>query len=215
MKRYESYKPSGISWIGEIPSHWEEKRLSAICLPKSISGYQNENLLSVFLGKGIVPFNSESSRRTNAISETTDLTKYQLVEPGDFVLNNQQAWRGSVGISYLRGIVSPAYIVLSFRIEVNPHYCDFALQSNHMISQFFIYSKGVGSIQRNISWNDLKNSIYPIPPLEEQKKIVEYIERKNKAINDMIANLRAEIDFLTEYKQRLIADAVTGQIKID
>ncbi len=183
MKRYESYKPSGISWIGEIPSHWEEKRLSAICLPKSISGYQNENLLSVFLGKGIVPFNSESSRRTNAISETTDLTKYQLVEPGDFVLNNQQAWRGSVGVSYLRGIVSPAYIVLSFRIEVNPHYCDFALQSNHMISQFFIYSKGVGTIQRNISWNDLKNSIYPIPPLEEQKKIVEYLSTKTSLID--------------------------------
>ena len=68
---------------------------------------------------------------------------------------------------------------------------------------------------QNINYPFLSKHLIPIPPIEEQQAIVEYIEKKNKAIDDMIANLRAEIDFLTEYKQRLIADAVTGQIKID
>ena len=54
----------------------------------------------------------------------------------------------------------------------------------------------------------------PVPPIEEQEAIVEYIRKKNSAIDDMIANLRAEIDTLTEYKQRLIADVVTGQVDV-
>ena len=187
MKHYDSYKPSGVSWIDKVPCHWEEKRLSTVCSVKSITGCQKENLLSVFLGKGIVPFKSENSRRTNAITESTDLSKYQLVEPGDFVLNNQQAWRGSVGISSLRGIISPAYIVLSFDIEINPKFCDFSVQSHPMISQYFISSKGVGSIQRNISWNELKNSLLPIPPLDEQEAIVAFLDNKTYKIDSYVA----------------------------
>ena len=72
-----------------------------------------------------------------------------------------------------------------------------------------------GGLRQSLNFDGLRKLNIPIPPLEEQRAIVEYIEQKNKAIDDMIANLRAEIDFLTEYKQRLIADAVTGQIKID
>ena len=140
-------------------------------------------MLSVYLGKGVVLFANESSRRTNAITETTDLSKYQLVEPGDFVLNNQQAWRGSVGVSGYRGLVSPAYIVLSFKTPIVTEFANFALQSRHMVGQYLVYSKGVGSIQRNISWNDLKHSLLPIPPLGEQKKIVEFLSTKTSLID--------------------------------
>lgn len=83
-----------------------------------------------------------------------------------------------------------------------------------MDSQKLFHGMGTG-IRLTLSFNELKSQMLPIPPIEEQRAIVEYIEQKNKTIDDMIANLRAEIDFLTEYKQRLIADAVTGQIKID
>lgn len=69
-------------------------------------------------------------------------------------------------------------------------------------------------IRLTLSFNELKAQVLPIPPLAEQKAIVEYIQQKNSAIDEMIANLRAEIDFLTEYKQRLIADVVTGQINV-
>lgn len=183
MTRYESYKPSGISWIGDIPSHWEEKRLSSIGNIKSIVCNEDETLLSVFLGKGVVPFNSENTRRTNSITESTDLSKYQLVESGDFVLNNQQAWRGSVGVSALRGIVSPAYIVVKLKNIVNRNFSNFLFQSRHMVGQYYLFSKGVGSIQRNINWNDLKNVIIPLPPIDEQKKIVGFLSTKTSQID--------------------------------
>lgn len=215
MKRYDSYKPSGISWIGEIPSHWEEKRLNSVYNCRSICNLSNESLLSIYLGKGVVPFNSESARRTNAITETTDLTKYQLVEVGDFVLNNQQAWRGSVGVSSLRGIISPAYIVLSCKGRLNHFFCNYAFQSRHMVGQYFLFSKGVGSIQRNLSWNDLKQCIFPVPPLAEQEKIVDYLTTKTSQIDAQVADREQEVQLLNELKQAEIANVVTRGLNPD
>ena len=215
MKRYSEYKDSGISWLGQIPSHWEEKRISALCFQRSVSNCSNEPLLSVFLGKGVVPFNSENSRRTNAITDDTDLSKYQLVEPGDFVLNNQQAWRGSVGVSFIRGIVSPAYIIVRFKDKINFHFANYSLQSRHMIGQFYVYSRGVGSIQRNIYWDSLKSCIFPIPPIDEQEAIVEYLDSKTSKIDTYIAEREKEISALQELKQAEIAHIVTHGLNPD
>ena len=111
MERYSSYKDSGVSWIGMIPEHWKQYRFAAICKEKSICNCVNEELLSVYLDRGVIRFSDDTNKRTNPTSK--DLSKYQLVEVGDFVLNNQQAWRGSVGVSDYRGIVSPAYFIFS------------------------------------------------------------------------------------------------------
>lgn len=75
--------------------------------------------------------------------------------------------------------------------------------------------RGIRERSSNFSYDVFCNQLLPIPPVDEQKAIVEYIQQKNSVIDNMIANLRAEINFLTEYKQRLIADVVTGQVKVD
>ena len=99
-------KDSGIDWIGQIPAHWDVKPLLTEAKIKSRSGRPDLQLLSVYLGLGVVKFDDIEEKRTNATS--LDLSAYQIVEPGDLVLNNQQAWRGSVGVSFETGIVSPA-----------------------------------------------------------------------------------------------------------
>ena len=118
--KYESYKDSGIDWLGEVPASWKCFPLCAKSKLKSIANHQDEELLSVYLDRGVIKFDDVEAKRTNATS--TDLRKYQLVEPGDFVLNNQQAWRGSVGVSEHRGIVSPAYLILSLSEDISPRY---------------------------------------------------------------------------------------------
>lgn len=92
--------------------------LNRVSKVKSISNHPNERLLSVYLEKGVIPFEDVSEKRTNGTSDNLD--KYQLVDIGDFVLNNQQAWRGSVGVSNYRGIISPAYIILEIIIGLQP-----------------------------------------------------------------------------------------------
>lgn len=76
--------------------------------------------------QGVIRFSDVDAKRTNVTS--LDLSKYQLVEVGDFVLNNQQAWRGSVGVSEYQGIVSPAYLVLSLSEELNPRFANYLLR---------------------------------------------------------------------------------------
>lgn len=205
-------KDSGIPWIGMIPEHWDVKRFGAICQSKSICNCENEELLSVYLDRGVIRFSEDESKRTNPTSK--DLTNYQLVEYGDFVLNNQQAWRGSVGVSKYRGIVSPAYFIFSLSPELDTDFANYLFRSKNYVAYYHICSKGVGSIQRNLEWGKLKQKPVFIPPIEEQRAIVDYINSKCDQIGFMIANLESEIAYLKEYKQRMIADAVTGAINV-
>lgn len=125
-----------------------------------------------------------------------------------------KSWQGSYGVSEYEGIVSPAYYVCDLNYPYKPYF-SMAIRSKAYVPFFTQMSKGIRVDQWDLSTFALKSIPFIVPPIEEQKAIVEYIQQKNTAIDEMIANLRAEIDFLTEYKQRLIADVVTGQIKVD
>ena len=69
-------------------------------------------------------------------------------------------------------------------------------------------------IRLTLSFKELKKQMLPVPPLEEQKQIVAHITDKSSKIDKLIANITKEIERIKEYKQRLISDAVTGQIKV-
>lgn len=205
-------KPSGIDWLGEIPKHWELVPLYAISHPKTVINCQDRELLSVYLNLGVIRFSEVPEKRTNPTSN--DLSKYQAVDPGDFVLNNQQAWRGSVGVSPYSGIVSPAYLVLSLDSNLHPLFANYLLRSTAMVNQYLVCSKGVGSIQRNLYWPHLKRMAVPIPPLDEQEKIVRHIDRKTIVQNSLIDQAQREIDLIREYRTRLIVDVVTGKVDV-
>ena len=205
-------KDSGISWIGKIPENWEKLPFCALFEQKSQCGHCDEELLSVYLDKGVIRFSDGGEKRANATSE--DLSKYQLVEVGNFVLNNQQAWRGSVGVSFFRGIVSPAYVILKMSEKLERNFANYLLRDRSMVAMYCICSKGVGSIQRNLVWNKLKRMPVFVPPLSEQKEIVAYIEKKVSSIDSQIASIENQIANLNEYKQSLISDVVTGKVKV-
>lgn len=205
-------KDSGISWIGMIPEHWKQFRFATILKEKSICNQVSEELLSVYLDRGVIRFSDDSNKRTNPTSK--DLSKYQLVEKGDFVLNNQQAWRGSVGVSRFRGIISPAYFIFSMTSLLDVNYANYLFRSNNCVAFYHICSKGIGSIQRNLDWGALRQKRIALPPLSEQRAIVAYIEEKCQKIDTLMTELQAEIDYMKEYKQRLIADCVTGQVNV-
>lgn len=203
-----------IECIGKkrIPNDWAVVPLCSIAKEKSICNCTDLELLSVYLDEGVVKFSSRSEKRTNTTSK--DLSKYQRVDPGDFVLNNQQAWRGSVGVSDYTGIISPAYIVLSLDDVLIRKYANYLFRSAFMIDQFLVVSKGVGSIQRNIYWPSFKRSLVIIPPKSEQQEIVDYIDVRCKEINVMIDKVNLQIEHLKEYRTRLISDVVTGQVDV-
>ena len=71
-----------------------------------------------------------------------------------------------------------------------------------------------GGLRQSMSYKDVANLMICVPPLSEQRAIVAHIESKCSKVNSLISELEAEIEYLKEYKQRLIADCVTGQVKV-
>ena len=144
-----------------------------------------------------------------------DFQKYKVVVPNDiiFCLFDIDETPRTVGLSSPHGMITGAYDVLAINEKiVNKEFLYYYFLAVDNFRALRPYYTGLRKVVQGPIFLSLQ---IPVPPIEEQEAIVEYIRKKNSAIDDMIANLRAEIDFLTEYKQRLIADAVTGQIKID
>lgn len=202
MVEYENYSYCPQIFNERFPSHWKITPIYGLAKEKKISDCTDLELLSVYLNIGVIPFSYKAEKRTNVTS--VDLSKYQRVDPGDFVLNNQQAWRGSVGVSRYTGIISPAYIVLEMDDCNNSEFMNYMLRSHTMVDQYVINSKSVGSIQRNIHWISLKRTYVPIPPRTEQDQIVRFLDWKVSEINKLIGIRRKEIQKLEELKSCII-----------
>ena len=210
MKRYETYRAVQPLWNMEFPTNWEVFPLCSMAKEKSICNCTELELLSVYLDAGVVPFSKRTEKRTNATSK--DLSKYQRVDPSDFVLNNQQAWRGSVGVSKYTGITSPAYIILSMNDQLTSEFAHYLFRSAIMVDQYRIRSKGVGSIQRNLYWQELKRVRVLVPPKEEQDQIVRYLDWQISRINHLIHGYQKQIKLLKERRQTIIDRATTQGI---
>lgn len=211
LPAYSEYKPSISPFPRSVPAHWEEVRLSWVYQIKSDQNHVEEELLSVFLNKGVVSYSSTSQKQVHKPSE--DLSKYQLVEPNDFVLNNQQAWRGSVGISDYRGIISPAYYVLTPRRDFNFAYMNYMVRDKAVVDQFVLASKGVGSIQRQIFVPYMKRTVLAIPPRTEQDRIIRFLDWKTSKMAHFIKEKRKEITALAELKNSVFFHAVVNGVK--
>ncbi len=205
-------KDSGVEWIGQVPEHWEKYPLFVQAKISSITNHIDKELLSVYLDRGVIRFSDVDEKRTNVTS--LDLSKYQLVRKGNFVLNNQQAWRGSVGISNYEGIVSPAYLILELSNKFESNYANYLFRNGTMVAHYFVASKGVGSIQRNLYWGNLRRTPIFIPPLSEQQRIADYLNTQTAKIDQAIALKTAHIEKLKEYKSVLINDVVTGKVRV-
>lgn len=213
MVKYKNYKKAKNPYLCLIPNEWEEIPVRAVCSIKSLQNNIAEELLSVFLNLGVIPYSATSKKQVHKPSE--DMSKYQLVEPGDLVLNNQQAWRGSLGVSKYRGIVSPAYVVMSVKNHLNSGYVNYMVRERAFVSQLVVASKGVGSIQRILHLGKLKNSYFIIPSREEQDQIVRYLDWQTSKINRLITAKKQQIQVLREQQQKLICEVITKGLHSD
>jgi type I restriction enzyme S subunit len=203
-------RDSGIPWLGKIPAHWKLKQLRAYLKLVSIKGHGDKQLLSVTREQGVIVRNVDSKEENhNFIPD--DLSGYKLIKPGQFAVNKMKSWQGSYGVSDYEGIVSPAYYVCDLNFPCKEFF-SIAIRSKAYIPFFTQLSKGIRVDQWDLSSIALKSIYFAEPPIEEQQAIVDYINAKTAKIDGLIADLSAQIEKLKEYKQRLIADAVTGQI---
>lgn len=204
-------KQSGISWVGDIPEHWEVKKLRHLINITSIKNHPNEVLLSVVREQGVIIRDLDADDNHNYIPE--DLSGYKLIKEGQFVINKMKAWQGSYAVSSYRGIVSPAYYTCDLRLAYKDFF-NLAIRSSAYVPFFTQHSKGIRVGQWDLSPIGLKEIPFFLPPLSEQRAIVSYIEAKTASINKLIDAYEQQVERVKEYKQRLISDAVTGKMNV-
>lgn len=200
-------KDSGIPWIGEIPEHWTLRRVKFIFTEskdKSVLG--KEMPLSLGKETGIIP----SSEKKNKTMESASFVGCKIVNKGDIVFNRFKA--RLFAISDYEGVVSSDYAVYKCKDSADPRYIVTLFGTQMYRTAFDRKASGVGDGFSRLYTDDLFSFYAIFPPLEEQQAIVAYIDEKLQKIDQYISDLQREIDYLKEFKQRLISDAVTGQL---
>lgn len=205
-------KDSGSPAIGIIPCHWKIYNFKRICTPRKERNTGGRELLSVYLNRGVIPYSESTGMQVHKPSDNLD--NYQNVNRGDFVLNNQQAWRGSVGISEYDGIISPAYYVYQLCNLCLPEYFAYLVRDISMVQQYELSSRGVGTIQRNIYEPWLQKITVPVPPLDEQREISVFLSSKCAYIESLIVEKDSLIKDLIAYRHSLIYEVTTGKRKV-
>lgn len=202
MQRYDTYKDSGVKWLGEIPSHWEVIKSKYLWKESfSISENGNEELLSVSQYDGITPAKGDS--------RSESLKGYKIVSENDLVVNIMLAWMGGLGVSKYDGIVSPAYCVYKLTKDSNPKYLHYLYKTPLYLAEFARHSTGVIPSRWRMYTDDFGQVVSLLPPRKEQDAIVEYLDEKMAKIDAAIAQQQKMIDLLNERKQIIINRAVT------
>ncbi|MCB5195701.1 restriction endonuclease subunit S [Deefgea salmonis] len=213
MLHYELYKPSGVEWMGSVPSHWEVLPLRAVTTLKSDRNRPDLPVLSVYREYGVI---LKDSRDDNHNATSLDTSNYKVVNEGDLVVNKMKAWQGSMGVSPHRGIVSPAYITCSTDADrVQPTYLHYLLRSSPLIGVYNALSYGVRVGQWDMHYEDFKQIPIPLPPRVEQTRIVSFLDKKTAEIDTAIAMKQRLIELLQEQKSILINQAVTRGLNPD
>lgn len=206
------FKSTNIPWLPEIPEHWEEKRLSTKFTGdiEANKNFEYKHAFKFNYGE-LVPKNEVGNPE-----EYKDVyVKYSLIKKGDVLINglnlNYDFVSQRVACAPAGGIITSAYVVCRPRQGVNYDY--YTLLFKAMDNMKLFHGMGTG-IRLTLSFKELKKQLLPVPPLSEQHAIVSYITERTSKINSLIEKLNKEIECIKEYKQRLISDVVTGQIKV-
>ena len=214
MERYDSYKDSGVDWIGEIPSHWivrRNKYFTSQRKDKSETG--DEDLLSVSEYHGVVPRRVIRDGEEH-LSRSESFEGYLMVSPGELVSNIMLMWKTGLGVSQYEGLVSPAYSVFQFSDGL-PKYFHYLFRTSQYTSEYRRNSTGVIESRLRLYDDSFGRLSSHFPPLQEQEQIVEYLDRKTTLIDSLIEKTVRKIELLKEKRTSLINEVVIKGLNPD
>ena len=211
-------RDSGIKWIGEIPKHWEHAKLQ--WLSKIYSGGTPDKNNPEYWENGTIPWLNSGTVNQGVIEEYSALiskkgfenSSAKWIKPKDIViaLAGQGKTKGMAGLVTFETTCNQSLGVISPYNKINSNYLYWWLRKNYR------NIRGLAGDGKRDGLNlTMIGSIpVPIPTQEEQNQIVEYIETETARTNEEIKSIQQEIDLLEEYRQSLIAEAVTGKIDV-
>ena len=200
-------KDSGIDWLGEIPMLWKTKRIAAFYQLRNEKVSDKDFPPLSVTKQGVLP-------QLETVAKTDDGDNRKLVRRGDFAINSRSDRRGSCGISDYDGSVSLINIVLKPRDKANNKYYNWLFHTEQFADEFYKWGNGIVDDLWTTRWQNMKKIIIPVPPIEEQRQIADYLDKKCKEIEEIIADKQSQIETLESYKKSLIYEYVTGKKEV-
>ena len=204
-------KSSGVEWLGDVPEHWRLVPNKAVLrLKKDVVENDTSNYTLLSLTKqGIIPRNMEDPTG----KFPANFESYQIVEPGDlvFCLFDVDETPRTVGLSTLHGMVTGAYTRFTCQKGTMGNFLFLlylALDNNKLLKPLY------SGLRKTIPKSSFLSAKIALPTKEEQASIVEYLDNATADIDASIARARREVELMNEYRTRLIADVVTGQLDV-
>ncbi len=203
-------KDSGVEWIGEIPSNWTTKSIKYVMQEsKERTATGTEEMLSVTQKYGIIK--SSDATISNPSTSTED---WRIVHIGDIVFNKYKAHSGVFFVSPLEGIVTFNYCVYRCFPDNCAKYFEYQFKTPRCIGEFITHMKGVGDSISPLYTTELYKIKVIVPPIEEQLRIVEYLNIQCSKIDAIISEKESLVADLESYKKSLIFEVVTGKRRV-
>ena len=202
-------KDSGVQWIGNMPSHWEVIRGKYILRYMQKPVREDDGVITCFRDGEVT---LRSNRREDGFTMSDKEIGYQGIDVGDLVVHGMDGFAGSIGISDSRGKASPVLNVLD--TDQHKRYIMYYLRSMAYSDVFLALATGIRVRSCDLRWNKLAELSYPVPPLDEQNAIVKHIDSVLSKADAVIADKKAQLVTLDEYKKSLIFEYVTGKKEV-
>lgn len=208
LKPYPSYKDSGVEWLGEVPQHWEVRRVSHFFSERrekvSDKDYQPLSVTK----NGVVP-------QLETAAKTDDGDNRKLVIAGDFVINSRSDRKGSSGLSELDGSVSLINTVLKPYGHTDGRFAHHLFRSHPFQEEFYRYGKGIVADLWSTNYSEMRNISLAIPENSEQTTIATFLDRETAKLDTLISKQEHLIELLQEKRQAIISHAVTKGLDPD
>lgn len=205
-------KATNISWLEEIPEHWKVHRAKYMFNKEQRPILKDDEIVTCFRDGEVT---LRKNRRISGFTEATDYSHYQHICKGDLVIHQMDAFAGSSGVSDSDGMGTPVLSVCTAKSgDINNFYYAHILRLMGRNGYILSLYRGIRERSSDFRFDTFAKQWLPLPPISEQRAIVSYINERTEKIDTLTSKLQQEIESIKEYKQRLISDVVTGQIKV-
>lgn len=206
-------KDSGVEWLGYIPSHWRVVPAKALFAQSKEIRHETDAQLTASQKYGIISQDDYMERQNyKIVLADKGLENWKHVEPNDFIIS-LRSFQGGLEISYIPGCITWHYIVLKPKAGVEPEYFKWLFKSPRYIQALQRTANFIRDGQ-DLRFSNFVQVPLPVIPMDEQKEIADYLNKKTARIDSIIADVTEQIEKLKEYRQSIISEVVTGKVAV-
>lgn len=207
-------KDSGIAWVGIVPKDWSIQRIKTIFNLRDERNYlplHEVNLISLYTDKGVV---QHADLETTTGNKAANADGYKLVYENDIVVNIILCWMGAIGCSAYSGVTSPAYDVYAASDKIDSWFYHYYFRTAGFSGDCYKRGKGIMAMRWRTYSDQFRDIRVVVPPLQEQKEIVEFLNAKCSEIDKLIEKKQELLASIEDYRKSLIFEYVTGKKEV-